>query len=262
MKKTIEELQRYLREIASFSLPKYKELPSVELYMEQVLSFVNGALSSLHPNSEKALTSFMVNNYVKAKLIDEPVKKRYSRDQIGYLIGICLLKSTLTISDVSVLLDMDEGVSPSKERLYAFFCDLETGILSDMAKKTSSRVEEIAKRHKLESGRKGKNADQNAADSLGLLALHLAIQAQANKLLSQYIIEALRQNAPVDREKALASGKDEKKLESEGKKEAKRLAEEKEESKAKESKMAKAEKKKKQKEEKAELKKAKKQGKI
>ena len=75
MDKQLSEIMHYLDEVNSFSLPKYKELPGVPLYMEQVLQFVNDALSSLSAEDAKPLTSFMVNNYVKSKIIDEPTKK-------------------------------------------------------------------------------------------------------------------------------------------------------------------------------------------
>ena len=81
MEDEIKELQQYLQRIAEFSLPRFRELPSVDLYMEQVLCFINDALKDLSPDGEKMLTSFMVNNYVKAKMIGEPNRKKYSREQ-------------------------------------------------------------------------------------------------------------------------------------------------------------------------------------
>lgn len=192
MEKEIELLKEYLKEVSSFSLPKYKELPGVELYMEQVLKFINGAIETISPNEERKLTSFMVNNYVKAKMVSEPVKKKYSRDQIGYLMAICLMKSTISMSDMSLLLELDKGISTDKGKLYAFFCELETSILSESSNKTSLKVDQIAKRYKSESKTNKSKAIENARDSLGLLALRLAISSQANKLLSDYIISLLR----------------------------------------------------------------------
>ncbi len=189
MDKQLSEIMHYLDEVNSFSLPKYKELPGVPLYMEQVLQFVNDALSSLSAEDAKPLTSFMVNNYVKSKIIDEPAKKKYSRDQIGYLIAITLMKTTVSMADLSTLLKLDSGISTNKETLYRFWSDVEMSILSDAAKKTSSRVDAIYRRYKGEAGKlPAEQAEQNARDALGLIAMRLAIQAQANKLLSDYII--------------------------------------------------------------------------
>ena len=192
MEKEIAELKQYLKDVSSFSLPKYKELPGVELYMEQVLKFINGALQTLSPSEERQLTSFMVNNYVKAKMVSEPIKKKFSRDQIGYLMAICLMKSTISMSDMSLLLELDKGISTDKGKLYAFFCELETSILSEASNKISTKVDQIGKRFKVEKKTNKEKAINSARDGLGLLALRLAISSQANKLLSDYIISLLR----------------------------------------------------------------------
>lgn len=246
MKKEIGDLQEYLKKVAGFSLPKYKELPSVELYMEQVLNFINGALADLTPAGEKALTSFMVNNYVKAKMISTPTKKKYSRDQIGYLIAICLMKSTLSMGDIAVLLEHEAGISVDKERVYSFFCELETAILAETAKKTAPRVDEVARRLKIETSRKNKHAEDNAINSLALLALRLSIQAQANKLLSDYIIDVLRKSSRTEEAYSIEtypSNKEAKHEAALGKVEAKRLAEAKQTPKPKKDKKSKKEKK-------------------
>lgn len=188
MEKEIADILQYLDEVHSFALPKYNELPGVALYMEQVLSYINGLLSSLSPAESKPLTSFMVNNYVKAKMVDEPIKKKYSKEQIGYIIAITLMKTTVSMSEMGVLLELDKGISPNKEKLYRFWSEVESTFLSEASKKTSSRVESIQKRYQSDAKTDPQKAAENARDALGLIAMRLAIQAQANKLLSDYII--------------------------------------------------------------------------
>jgi hypothetical protein len=41
MDKELEELQNWLKAASSFELPSYKELPTVPLYMEQVIDYIN-----------------------------------------------------------------------------------------------------------------------------------------------------------------------------------------------------------------------------
>ena len=192
MEEEIKELQAYLEEIVSFSLPKFKELPGVELYMEQVLKYINGCLATLDPEQERSLTSFMVNNYVKAKMISEPVKKKYSQEQIGYLMAICLLKSTMSMSDMSLLIELDGGVIKTKERLYEFWSHLESSALKLNAAKAINQVNAVSRRYASEKEKGMENADENARNALGLLALRLSIQAQANKILADGIIAELR----------------------------------------------------------------------
>lgn len=217
MEKELADIQKYLEEVNAFALPKYKELPGVALYMEQVLTYINGMLSSLSPSEAKPLTSFMVNNYVKAKMIGEPQKKKYSKEQIGYLIAITLMKTTVSMSEMAVLLKLDQGISPNKEKLYRFWSDVEDNILSETSKKTSARIESIARRYSNDAKTNKLVAEENARNALGLIAMRLAIQAQANKLLSDYIIakidESMKESESLENEKTNKNKKSKKKVE-------------------------------------------------
>lgn len=192
MSDEIKQIQQYLNDLIDFALPQYKELPSVELYMEQILKYINGILSTLAPQQEKQLTSFMVNNYVKAKMIAEPQKKKYNKEQIGYLIAICLMKSTVSMSDMSLLLELDKGISKDKQRLYEFWCKMETSVLANAAKKVQVKIDDIDARYQKEIAENNPDAEDNVTNALGLWALRLSIQAQADKLLSDYLVEMIR----------------------------------------------------------------------
>ncbi len=94
-KKQVADRLCYWREfMQSFHLPTWEELPDLELYMDQVVSLVIRYVN-LQPHSalkDSILTASAVNNYVRLKLIPPPVKKRYSRIHLAYLIVICCLK--------------------------------------------------------------------------------------------------------------------------------------------------------------------------
>lgn len=99
------------RGIASFSLPRYGDLPDIELYRDQVIGYVEQALAPLKiSNGEAWLTPSMVNNYVKAGLLPAPVKKRYTRDHIAMLLVICLFKQLLPITAIQRLIRI-QGLS-------------------------------------------------------------------------------------------------------------------------------------------------------
>ena len=97
---SLDYLLEYLEKTEDFTLPSYKELPGVDLYMEQVLKYVNGAIEPV-TGKDNSLTSFMVNNYVKSRMISEPSKKKYSKEQIGSLIAITLMKPSLSMADMA-----------------------------------------------------------------------------------------------------------------------------------------------------------------
>ncbi len=52
------------------------------------------------PGSDPIVTPSTINNYVRMKIMPAPVKKRYTRIHLAYLIMICTLKQSLSISVV------------------------------------------------------------------------------------------------------------------------------------------------------------------
>ncbi|MDD2220877.1 MAG: DUF1836 domain-containing protein [Clostridia bacterium] len=94
-----------LEDVLSFRLPRYAELPEMDLYMEQVINTVDRRLWLFSENQEgKFATASMVNNYVKSKLISAPVKKRYNREQLARLLMIFILKRIFSISEIYAFL--------------------------------------------------------------------------------------------------------------------------------------------------------------
>lgn len=94
---------------AEFHLPTWEELPDLELYMDQVVSLVIRYVN-LQPHSalkDSILTASAVNNYVRLKLIPPPVKKRYSRIHLAYLIVICCLKGSMSLSSIQQMFPMN-----------------------------------------------------------------------------------------------------------------------------------------------------------
>lgn len=87
-------------------LPSWDELPAIELYMDQVVELLNKYLSNLgfFSNDNFEITRPMINNYVKLKMMPAPIKKKYGRMHLCYIIIICILKQTLNISTIQKIL--------------------------------------------------------------------------------------------------------------------------------------------------------------
>ena len=81
--------------------PKWSELPEIDLYLDQVLEYVNKLDSPVMLKNDKGLTSAMINNYVKNHYVDKPIKKKYSRRQLARLIVITYLKNVFSIQEIS-----------------------------------------------------------------------------------------------------------------------------------------------------------------
>ncbi|MCD8353118.1 MAG: DUF1836 domain-containing protein [Clostridiales bacterium] len=114
------ETKSFAQRLQEASLPRYSQLPTLELYKDQLVELTNGYLSPFFLG-ETAVTDTMVNNYVKLKVIVPPVKKRYRREQLAQLILTCLLKKVLSIAEVRQLLAV-QNRDGSIEAGYDYFC--------------------------------------------------------------------------------------------------------------------------------------------
>ena len=82
------------------------EIPNIDLYMDQVTTFMDKELSSTRRYADdKILTKTMINNYAKNHLLPPPEKKKYSKEHMLILIFIYYLKSILSINDIQTLLE-------------------------------------------------------------------------------------------------------------------------------------------------------------
>lgn len=84
------------------TVPSWNQLPAIDLYMDQVIILLNQ-----YVNTNTPITQSMINNYVKLKAIPAPVKKRYSKIHLAYLIIFCTLKQTLSISTIQKIMPVD-----------------------------------------------------------------------------------------------------------------------------------------------------------
>ncbi len=124
-----DEWEGYL---ANLCLPAWDELPTLELYMDQVVIVLNEYLGIYSAgDDDKAVTQAMVNNYVKQKLIPPPVKKKYGRVHLSLLMMICTLKQTLSIPHVKSMLPGWE--EDEVRRFYTRFISVQKGFGSYFA---------------------------------------------------------------------------------------------------------------------------------
>ena len=107
---------------ANFSYPKWEDIPNIDLYLDQVLLYVNQVCAPISPDKDKGLTASMVNNYVKHGYLTKPDKKKYQRKQIARLIAITTLKSVFSIQEIAQTLNTLQ-TQASSDQLYDAFVD-------------------------------------------------------------------------------------------------------------------------------------------
>lgn len=155
-------------------IPK-QEIPKIALYMDQVVSWFEEVLEpwlvAENAKGDKPLTKAMINNYVKAKLVKAPDKKKYSPEQLMQLLMIYQLKNVLSIEDLRLLLSSETGV----EAVYDDFTQMEAFLLKEL------RDDGVYK------------SIENASDEAKKrYAMQLALEANLKKKLSEEIIHSMK----------------------------------------------------------------------
>ena len=153
-------------DIDSWEPVKWEGLPDIDLYMDQVVTYLRRQLALFQDDSEASLvTRSIINNYVKDGIVPRPVNKRYAREQLSALMMACVLKRVLPMQQVKQLL------RPGDQESYAAF--------SLGLKKALSREAEALERME--------------GDSLQDLALDYALRAAANCLIADRLLNMAKE---------------------------------------------------------------------
>lgn len=142
MGKTNEEsIRKILNDLQKIDYIKPEEVPNIDLYMDQVTTFMDEHLkfSKRYPE-DKLLTKTMINNYTKNNLLPSPHKKKYTKEHMLLLVFIYYFKSFMSINDIQSILTpltekffTNEG-SISLEDLYKEIFAIETAQIDGVAK--------------------------------------------------------------------------------------------------------------------------------
>ena len=114
------------KKFTDFQFSMFEEYPDdCEVYMDKLISILDKSLAIFQiPKDEKIITSTMVNNYVKYKVIPAPNKKKYSKIHMRYLFVIGILKSVLSIGEVATLIQRQMEEYPLEVAFNFFVIEL------------------------------------------------------------------------------------------------------------------------------------------
>lgn len=208
-------LDKWLEDIASFHLPEWDALPEMDLYMDQVVSYMDKKMNPFHNDGDKILTPFMVNNYVKAHMIESPKAKKYNREHLAYLMTICSVKQVLSMNEISTLLSESRKVYEDCELLYEDYIkrmmdETMTQIATEFAQRLKKMEEET------KDVEEGKNDFIRA--KLASTAYRLSVEAQMKKTIADRIIALIDQ----DHQNEIQEAKKKKEVEEKKKKKGKK----------------------------------------
>ena len=105
MRTNEERLNELLDHLDSLDHIHVDEIPQIDLYMDQVTTFMEKHLGELKRYPEdKVLTKTMINNYAKNNLLPSPVRKKYTQEHILLLVFIYYFKNLLNFNDIETIL--------------------------------------------------------------------------------------------------------------------------------------------------------------
>lgn len=138
----VHKLERWEKYLANYTLPEWKEIPDIGLYMDQVIALLGNYLDFIPEEvpSERPITPTTINNYVRLKVMPAPERRKYYRIHIAYLIVIFTLKQSVSIACVQRILPME--LAP--EQVQAFY-ERYVAILQDVARFFTRQTREGAK---------------------------------------------------------------------------------------------------------------------
>ena len=119
----MDELQAWLDKMENYRLPRFEDLPELDLYRDQLLTLVDKYIGPIWLEDGPVVTTSMVNNYVKNGLLPHPEKKRYTREHLAYLIAITFLKQVVSISDIKEGLEIKTNLNGGIAKAFDFFCE-------------------------------------------------------------------------------------------------------------------------------------------
>ena len=161
----------------TFSLPQWEELPNLELYMDQVIILLSRYLKiySTETDANKFITPPMINNYVKLKIMPAPIKKKYAKIHMAYLIIICSLKQTLSMSTIQRIIPSSLEESRVKE-IYTSYINNFNSVLKTTQNQINTLVELLPE-------------ETYTAQKTDDIIIQSAISSNLTKLITDYLID-------------------------------------------------------------------------
>lgn len=114
------KMKELTEQMIQYHCPRWEELPQLDLYIDQVVIYLQELLSPF--DKEGSVTPTMINNYVKQKIVSPPTKKKYSREHLACFFVIFTMKRLMNISTLGKIITRMRNVYQT-ENAYNLFCE-------------------------------------------------------------------------------------------------------------------------------------------
>lgn len=190
-------LENWMNELNNFSFKDYEALPDLDLYMDQVIQFLDKQLYIFQTSTmDKQITPSMINNYVKGEVLPSPISKKYNKEHLALIEEICTLKQVLSIAEVKQIIDSEYKDTTFKADVFNKFNHLNN-------EKIDVSVEEAFKHLN--------DIEENDTQALTELAMDFAMTANTYIQISKRILYLIRAYEIAEKAKEDAEKKREKK---------------------------------------------------
>lgn len=182
-----KSLENWLNQLNHFSFTSYESLPDIDLYMDQIINYLDKQLYVFQTTStDKQITPSMINNYVKGNVIPSPISKRYNKEHIAQIDEVCTLKQVLTLAEVKQIEDnryLDKTIK--------------SDIFNSFNKLNSSKINSAV----TDAFKSLNNIDENDTEALINLALDFSLTANAYISIAKRILFLARSYELINKNK-------------------------------------------------------------
>ena len=126
----MEELAELKQQLTRQRPAGWDDLPDIPLYMDQVVGYLARQMVSMGEGD--ALTSAMINNYIKDGLVERANGKKYGQEHLAYLTAITALKQVMSVLEMKVLTTVGRELR-APQRQYEYFCQYLDQAMTDTA---------------------------------------------------------------------------------------------------------------------------------
>ena len=207
MKTNEERLNELLAHLDSLDHIHVDEIPQIDLYMDQVTTFMEKHLGELKRYPEdKVLTKTMINNYAKNNLLPSPLKKKYTQEHILLLVFIYYFKNLMSFTDIETVLSyitehhFDFFNETATTEIYTKVFSMEHGQMDRLKEDVKEKFEKA--KETFPSGAEG-SAEPENAESLQLFGFicELAFDVFLKKQMIERLADELRAENPPKKKK-------------------------------------------------------------
>lgn len=192
-----QALENWMNELSNFSFKEYEALPDLDLYMDQVVTFLDKQLGIFQTSTlDKQITPSMINNYVKGEVLPSPISKKYNKEHLAIIEEICTLKQVLSIAEVKQILDSEYQDVTTKDETFNKFNQMNNDKIQQSVEDAFKKLNDI---------------DENDTNALTNMALDFALTANTYIQISKRILYLIRAYDAYEKAKEEALRKKEKK---------------------------------------------------